>query len=60
MGGKEVIKKLKDIDPEVKAIVSSGYTSDHAMTDFAEYGFIAACPKPYLFSEMKAIVEQFV
>ena len=60
MGGKETITKLKEIDPEVKAIVSSGYTSDDVMTHFANYGFVAACAKPYLFSEIRALIEQFV
>ncbi len=60
MGGKEVIAKLKEINPEVKAIVSSGYADDDTMTDFAAYGFIAACAKPYLLSEMKAIIQRFV
>ncbi len=60
LGGKDVVAKLKEIDAGVKAIVSSGYTSDDVMTHFANYGFVASCPKPYLFSEMKALIEQFV
>lgn len=60
MGGKDVINILKEIDPEVKAIVSSGYASDPTMTAFAEYGFVAACAKPCLLSEMKAIFNRFV
>ena len=59
-GGKDVIAILKQIDPEVKAIVSSGYADDHAITDFAEYGFVGACVKPYLLSEMKELVGRFV
>ncbi|HEY7545498.1 MAG TPA: response regulator, partial [Blastocatellia bacterium] len=39
MGGKEAIKKLLEIDPDVKAIVSSGYSNDPIMTRFREYGF---------------------
>jgi DNA-binding NtrC family response regulator len=46
-GGKEVIKKLIAIDPDIKAIVSSGYSDDPVMTDFKEYGFIGALPKPH-------------
>lgn len=55
-GGKEVIAILKKIDPQVKAIVSSGYTSDQVMTDFADYGFVAACAKPYQFKEMTTLL----
>jgi PAS domain S-box-containing protein len=60
MGGKDVVNILKEIDPEVKAIVSSGYASDPTMTAFADYGFVAACAKPCLLSEMKAIINRFV
>ena len=34
MGGKEAVKKLREIDPEVKAIVSSGYSNDPVMSEF--------------------------
>lgn len=60
MGGVEVMAILKKIDPAVKAIVSSGYANDPAMTNFADYGFVAPCAKPYRLSEMKATIEQFV
>ena len=60
MGGLEVIAILKQIDPEVKAIVSSGYSKDPGISNFADYGFIAACVKPYPLAELKALVKQFV
>lgn len=39
MGGKELIQKLKEIDPEVKAIVSSGYANKPIMSNYKEFGF---------------------
>ncbi len=47
MGGKEAIKKLVDIDLEVKAIVSSGYSDDPVLSNFQEYGFKGMMPKPF-------------
>ena len=47
MGGKEAIKKLLEIDPEVKAIVSSGYSDDPVLANFQEYGFKGMMPKPF-------------
>ncbi|MFC1840484.1 PAS domain S-box protein [Thermodesulfobacteriota bacterium] len=47
MGGKETINKLLEIDPEVKAIVSSGYSDDPVLTNFKEYGFKGMMPKPF-------------
>ncbi|MBL7180241.1 MAG: PAS domain S-box protein [Desulfobacterales bacterium] len=47
MGGKEAIKKLLEIDPEVKAIVFSGYSDDPVLANFQEYGFKGMMPKPF-------------
>jgi two-component system cell cycle sensor histidine kinase/response regulator CckA len=47
MGGEEAIKKLKEIDPQVKAILSSGYGDSPVMTEFEKHGFAAFIAKPY-------------
>ncbi|MCD6224091.1 MAG: response regulator [Deltaproteobacteria bacterium] len=47
MGGRGAIKRLLEINPQVKAIVSSGYSVDSAMAQFEEYGFIDVLAKPY-------------
>ena len=47
MGGKVAINKLIEIDPEVKAIVSSGYSDDPVLANFQEYGFKGMMPKPF-------------
>ncbi len=39
MGGKETIQKLLEIDPNVKAIVASGYSNDPVLANFEGYGF---------------------
>ncbi|MBF0557223.1 MAG: PAS domain S-box protein [Nitrospirae bacterium] len=46
-GGKETMKKLLAIDPDVKAVVSSGYSNDPVMSQYQEYGFSAVITKPY-------------
>ena len=47
MGGKEAINKLLELDPEVTAIVSSGYSDDPVLANFQEYGFKGMMPKPF-------------
>ncbi len=53
MGGKTAIRKLLEMDPHVKAIVSSGYSNDPVMTDFGKYGFEEALLKPYTMEELR-------
>ena len=47
MGGLEALKKLREIDPNVRAIVSSGYAMDPIMSDFRKHGFCGMIAKPY-------------
>jgi signal transduction histidine kinase/CheY-like chemotaxis protein len=47
MGGKETIKKLLEIDPEIKAVVFSGYSDDPVMSNYRKYGFKGMMPKPF-------------
>ena len=55
MGGEESIKKLIEIDPEIKAIVSSGYSNDLIMANFKEYGFAGVVSKPYKIQELSVV-----
>jgi signal transduction histidine kinase/ActR/RegA family two-component response regulator len=47
MGGQETIKRLLEIDPDIRAIVSSGYANDPVMSRHEEYGFCGMIAKPY-------------
>ncbi len=60
MGGKDVIKILQKINPQVKAIVSSGYSNDPVMTDFEKYGFAGALPKPYAKKDLKDMLQNIL
>lgn len=52
MGGQETMARLTEIDEHVKAIVSSGYSSNPVMSNYEEYGFISAVKKPYVIREL--------
>ncbi|MHB0876297.1 MAG: PAS domain S-box protein [Anaerolineae bacterium] len=56
MGGPEALARLKEMDPGVCAIVSSGYSTDPIMGDHAEYGFAAAVDKPYRMEDLSAVL----
>jgi CheY-like chemotaxis protein len=47
MGGVRTMEKLRAMDSDVVAIVSSGYSDDPVMAKPAAYGFTAVLPKPY-------------
>ncbi len=47
MGGYESLLELRRLDPNVKAIVSSGYSNDPIMANYSEFGFNGVIPKPY-------------
>jgi PAS domain S-box-containing protein len=58
MGGIETIDQLKKIDPHVSAIVSSGYTTNEAMTDFESFGFRGVIFKPYKIRELSETLQK--
>ena len=60
MGGGEAIKKLLELDPGAKAIVSSGYSNNPIMADFKKYGFKAMVSKPFHFDQMQKILENIL
>ncbi len=53
MGGMEAFERLRAADPNVLALVSSGYSTDPVMADFARHGFAARVPKPYQIDELR-------
>nr|MDJ0780994.1 ATP-binding protein [Desulfosarcinaceae bacterium] len=58
MGGRETLAQLKQIDPEVKAVVSSGYSNDPIMANFIEYGFVDIVTKPYSLEDMSRVLQR--
>jgi two-component system, cell cycle sensor histidine kinase and response regulator CckA len=60
VGGKDTIKMLLEMDPDVKAIVSSGYSNDPVMGNYREYGFRAVLKKPYLIKEMTEVLHELL
>ncbi len=48
----EAIARLREIDPAVKAIVTSGYSNDPVMSDYKKHGFSGVITKPFRIEEL--------
>ncbi|MEW5800691.1 MAG: ATP-binding protein [bacterium] len=57
-GGREAVQKMLEIDPEVKAIVSSGYSYDPIMSEYKTYGFSGMVVKPYEVEELSRVLNE--
>jgi PAS domain S-box-containing protein len=60
MGGKEAIQKLKEIDPNIKAIVSSGYSNDPVLANYKKFGFKAVLAKPYKIETLSTLISRLL
>ena len=60
MGGEAAIKKLLNIDPGVRAIVSSGYADEAVMANYKKYGFSGMVAKPYTLEELGKAVQDLM
>lgn len=53
MGGLETMPHLRAIDPQVTALISSGYANNAVMADWAGYGFSGVLAKPYTIKQLQ-------
>ncbi len=60
MGGELAIKKLHEIDPDLTAIVSSGYADNPVVSDFQTHGFKGVLTKPYTIEDLEEILAKFL
>ncbi len=58
MGGRECYVALKEIDPELRAILSTGYSLDGTTQEILDLGVNAFIQKPYVLSEISAVIAE--
>jgi PAS domain S-box-containing protein len=57
MGGLDALRHMRAEDPMVRAVVSSGYSSDPVLAHFDAHGFAAAMQKPWGLPEVGRMLE---
>lgn len=60
VGGVEAMQKLREMDPRVNAIVSSGYSNDPIMSQYQEYGFRGVITKPYKMEQVGELLKTII
>lgn len=60
MGGKQTIKELLKLDPDIKAIVVSGYSNDPVIANYRDYGFKGMIKKPFTIEELSKTVSRVI
>ncbi|MEJ5228002.1 response regulator [Thermodesulfovibrio sp.] len=58
MHGSMIIKELKNIDPQVNAVISSGYSEDPSIRDYKNLGFKGVLNKPYTLDELRNVLNE--
>ena len=58
MGGLATIERLRNLDPQVTAIICSGYSDQAALSQFFNYGFRGALPKPFTRRELAEALQR--
>jgi CheY-like chemotaxis protein len=57
MGGEEAFMQMRELDPEIRAIVSSGYDNEEMARKYLDMGFCGYLTKPYRVTELSRILK---
>ncbi|MFQ5767169.1 MAG: two-component regulator propeller domain-containing protein [Acidobacteriota bacterium] len=60
MGGERIIELLLALDPDVRAVVASGYSRDPVLADHRKHGFRARITKPFDGEQLVRALEQAI
>lgn len=56
--GETAIRRWKEEYPEVRAVISSGYSKDPIIEEYWKYGFSGALAKPYSLDDLRGTLER--
>ncbi|MBN1337154.1 MAG: PAS domain S-box protein [Deltaproteobacteria bacterium] len=60
LGGLDTLAALRDLDPEVRAVATSGYSDDPVLAHPARYGFQAVLAKPFRLQDVAEALDRAV
>ncbi|MBI5502200.1 MAG: PAS domain S-box protein [Deltaproteobacteria bacterium] len=60
MGGEECRRRLLDIDPAARVVISSGYSNDPLLVNYRKHGFAAAVAKPFRVQELVETIDRLL
>ncbi len=60
VGGLETLRRLREMDPDVKAVVTSGYSDDAIASDYRKHGFLAFLKKPYDLEKLRDVLSDVI
>ncbi len=60
MGGKDAVKKIREVDKDIPIIVSTGYSDDDIVAEYRDYGFSGVLTKPFKMEELKETLERLL
>ncbi len=58
MGGQATMKRLLEIDRDVKGIIITGYSDDPVVANFRSYGFSGVILKPATKDELSNVINE--
>ena len=60
LSGAQVVAQLRAIDPNLKAIVASGYSVDHTLQEAKAAGSLAHVAKPFEISDLLSLIRRLL
>jgi len=60
MGGQETMRRLLEIDPDVKGIIITGYSDAPVVTNFRAYGFAGFITKPATRDRLSKVINEVI
>jgi PAS domain S-box-containing protein len=56
MGGRECLRRLREMDPDVKVLISTGYTADDSVQELLAEGALGVVEKPFRIQDFAVAV----